>query len=222
MSQSLALTQTGLAEAFARADLGAVFTATLTPLEGVGNIQVHYDWLYSACNCNGSEGDSFTWTVNKLNDTQVSLSPSATYRGMTLYASVRPDWSYFTQMQAPNSADWITAVGGDETIGLQSLDLNVGVFTGVNGQHLAVDSSPTTSINAFGDTKTGYRIQSTSTSVDNRTKWYMGINALAQSHLDVPLTADLSADDLEAVLRRHGRPAEEADIENWKRWTGVR
>ena len=221
MSQTT-LAKDALARAFKAADTGTMFTTTLTPLVGVGNVQVHYEWLYSACNCHGDEGKNFTWNVNKLNDTQVSLSPTVGYQGMTLYASVRPDWDYYTQMQAPHSADWITAVGGDEEITLKTMDLNVGVFTGLNGKHLMVQPNLTTYNNAFGQSKSGYKVQAEGTAEDSRTKWFMGINALVQSKLDLPLVKDLTADDLEAMLKLHEGSIQDANIDQWKAWTGIK
>lgn len=217
----MTLNDDALSKAFAAADIGAVFTATLTPLAGLGNVQVHYEWLYSAMNCDGDAGAKFTWTVNKLNDTQVSLSPSSTYKGMRLYSSVRPDWGYYAQMQAPHSADWITAVGADEAITLQTMDLNTGVFTGLNGKYLTVQSELTSHVDASGHLHKGHKIQSASETVDAHSKWFLGIQSLAQPGLDLALGNDLARDDIEALLIANARPAGERDISTWLSWIGV-
>jgi hypothetical protein len=121
---------------------GPFMQANILPISGQGKVRVTYNWLYSSLNCDPNDPSTFPWTFVKLDDTHVALSPVLTYQGMTLYASVRPDIGYCVQVQAPGSADWITGIGGDETITLNMRDLSLGTFQGLNGSYIAVNPVP--------------------------------------------------------------------------------
>lgn len=151
-------TGSDFARLFAAAATGAVVQANIVPVNGpvATNVRVTYNWLYSSLNCDPGDSSSFPWTIVKLDDTHVALSPVLTYEGMTLYASVRPDLGYVVEVQAPYSADWITAIGGDEIITMNIHDLNIVSFQGLNGAYITLLSSPDQH-----DDHTGYRMTST-------------------------------------------------------------
>jgi len=207
------LTDGALAAAFAAADEGSVFETTFTPLSNLGNVAVTYNWLYSALNAAPGYGDNNIWVVNKLSESEVSLSPKYGWSGMTLYASVRDDWYWNVQCQAPHSADWITAVGRNETIGFEPGQLTVASFKGWNGAYLALQSAWICHGSRPGDDHCGRRITSNGGGLDNNTRWHMGIQAVTQSKLDLPVAADLTSEDYEAILRAHGAPADAGAVE---------
>jgi hypothetical protein len=136
--------------------------AELVSLSSKGKLRVTYNWLYSALNCDPNDNSTFLWNINSIGGNNVSLSPQNGYNGMTLYASVRDDWNWQVEVQAPHSADWIRAVGRDEIIGMQTHDLGILGFTGFNGSYIAVDNSTTTHVASNGSWHTGYLLHSTS------------------------------------------------------------
>jgi hypothetical protein len=71
----------------------------------------------------GSPHDTYSWfDVMKLpGANHVAFRSSHQAGGRWTYVSARPDWYGKLQLQAPDSADWITAVGGNETYGLVNL-----------------------------------------------------------------------------------------------------
>ena len=120
---------------FLAAGNGPLLQGELVPLNNKGKLRVSYNWLYSALNCNPNDSSPFVWTISKVDDTHISLSPRDSHSGMTLYASIRDDLSWYAQVQAPFSADWIRAVGRDEICALESQDLLIMSFKGFNGQY---------------------------------------------------------------------------------------
>lgn len=205
------LSDTALADAFAKADAGPMFTATLTPLVNKGNVMIHYEWLYSVLCCTPEQGGNFLWNINKLNNNQVSLSPTSPYQGRTLYASVRPDYSYYVQVQAPFSADWITAVGADEEIGFEPQELTIACFKGLNNLYINVEPTLTSH-----DGNSGYKIRSYGTVIDDSNKWFMGIQQLKQDHLGLPTVRDLTDADVAAVLKAMGQSCDAEHVAAWR------
>jgi hypothetical protein len=180
-----------------------MFRAQLVSLNKArGRLRVCYNWLYSALNCT-TDTTGFYWTVSKLNDSQVSLSPSDGYGGMTLYASARDDNNWFMQVQAPYSADWITAVGGDETLGLDSSRgfLIVG-FKGFNGQYVTVNDQV-----SDHDGTSGYRLQSLGGSDQTSYLWLLADAQPLQPQVQLIRAEDASSDDIAAALAQFGTPA---------------
>jgi hypothetical protein len=193
--------------ALATAQAGPLLEAELIPLTNQGKLRVTYNWLYSALNCDPGDDSAFRWRLAKTDDTHVSLSPADQYRGMTLYASVRDDWSWYVQVQAPRSADWIRAVGRNEILGFESQDLLIASFTGWNQQYVAVDPglSP-------HDGHSGYRLRSVGTSNPKARLWFLAVTSVLQAGLNVRLARELSEDDLRASLSARGVTATSAEI----------
>ena len=113
--------------------------AELVSLSSKGKLRVTYNWHYSPLNIDPNDNSTFLWDINSLGGGNVSLSPDGGYGGRTLYASVRDDYYWYVQTQAPFSADWITAVGRDETISMQTHDLGMLSFSGFNGKYITVN-----------------------------------------------------------------------------------
>jgi hypothetical protein len=198
---------TGVAEAIEAADVGAVLQADLVPLVPRGRLRVTYNWLYSALNCDPGDSSRFPWVISKLDETHVSLSPADQYGGMTLYASVRDDLNWYVQVQAPYSADWITAVGRDETISLQSVGGLVVALSGFNGQAIAVDPDADAH-----DSHTGYRVRSVGSSDAQSRLWFMGVSQVLQKAVQVPLTSELTDDVISQQLVAGGVIADPATV----------
>lgn len=186
-------------EVLAAATAGPVLEAVMIPLTNQGKLRVTYNWLYSALNCDPNDGSDFVWVLNKLNDTQVSLSPRDPYAGRRLYASIRDDWSWYAQVQAPFSADWITAVGRDEILGITGADLLTISLTGFNGQYLAVNSQL-----SVHDGHSGFRLQSVGTDNYNARTFFLGVTRLIQPAVHVPLRHELTSTVIETALASAG------------------
>lgn len=197
--------QFSISRALAAASAGQVLEAQLFPLSGVGALRVTYNWLYSALNCDPSDGSTFTWTVIKLQDNIVCLTPKQPYDGKAVFASVRPDWSYYVQVQAPHSADWITAVGGDERLVLDELGFMTITLRGVNAQYLAVNGAPTQH-----DDHTGYKLQSNASAAGSAASFFVAVTRSLQAGLGVPLIGDLQAADVAAACAAGGASDPEA------------
>lgn len=183
---------------FAVAGNGAVAQAAIVPVQAAvtTNLRVTYNWLYSSLNCDAGDSTTFLWTFVKLDDTHVALSPSQPFDGMTLYASVRPDIGYGVQVQAPYSADWITAIGGDETITLNLHQLLLASFQGLNGGYLTVNSSPDQH-----DDHTGYRLFSTG---GTEALFVLQSTTSLQPGLEFRQTIQWTPDRLQEALRARG------------------
>jgi len=208
MGTSAALSPGVLSAAIASASPGAVLEAQLFPVVGtVGRLRITYNWLYSALNCDPNDASTFAWIVNKLANGQVSLSPSDGYAGMTLYASVRPDLSDFVQVQAPYSADWITAVGGDESLTMNDLGFLTINLTGLNGQYVAVNQSATSH-----DNHAGYLVQSNASAAGPWTNLFVAVTQTLQSGLAVPMGSELSQETISAALAAQGVSGDVSDL----------
>jgi hypothetical protein len=200
------LSRTAFASALDAAAPGAVMTAQLYPVVGLGQIRVTYNWLYSALNCDPNDSSPFVWVVNKASNGVVTLSPRDKYRGMTLNASVRPDHDYFVQVQAPNSADWIRGVGGDEHLSMTDLGFLTINLRGLNGQYLAVNAGATGWDDSNGNYHSGYKLQSNASAAGPATNFFLAVTQNLQSRVALPLAAELSADDIRLALEAHGAP----------------
>jgi len=177
---------------------GPFMQANLVPVSGQGKVRVTYNWLYSSLNCDPNDPSTFAWTFVKLNDTQVALSPTLPYEGMTLYASVRPDIGYCVEVQAPYSADWITAIGGDEIITMNIRDLSIATFQGVNGSYITVNPAPDQH-----DDHTGYRLFSTSAD-PNESLFLIQPTSSLQQGLEYRQRTPLTPDRVQELLGRRG------------------
>lgn len=150
------------------AGTGPFMQAEIVSLTGKGKLRVTCNWLYSSLNCDPNDSSQFLWQFNKLDDQHISLSPVNSCINATIYASVRGDIDYLLQVQAPYSADWITAVGGDETIAFAIHDLSIAQFNGFNGLYVAVNDAPDSH-----DNHTGYRVRSSGNSFNQPAQWFL-------------------------------------------------
>lgn len=144
--------------------MNLIMQAEIFSVAGYGKLRITYNWLYSALNCDPNDASPFVWNFYQVDSQRIALSPQNSFNGMQLYASVRDDWDWYVQAQAPNSADWIRAAQRDEFIGWQLLDMSMAKFTGFNGQFIGANN-----YEDFGDIRTngvntgthqGYRIRS--------------------------------------------------------------
>ncbi|MGI8666827.1 MAG: hypothetical protein ACR2N4_12465 [Jatrophihabitans sp.] len=186
-------------ELLTAATAGPVLEAVLIPLTKQGKLRVTYNWLYSALNCDPNDGSDFVWVLDKLDDVHVSLSPKDPYAGRRLYASIRDDWDWFAQVQAPHSADWITAVGRDEILTISGADLLTISLQGFNGQYVAVNSQL-----SVHDWHSGFRLQSVGTQDYNARTFFLGITQLIQPAVHVPLRHELTNTDIGNALASAG------------------
>jgi hypothetical protein len=184
-----------LSGAWSSAAVGDVAAAVLIPLSKQGKLRVTYDWLYSSLNCDPGDNSDFIWLLTKVDDGHIALSPRDQHEGRQLYASVRDDWNWNVQVQAPFSADWITAVGRDEILGIEGEDLLVISLRGFNGQYVTVNGSAWSY-----DGHTGFRLQSLSGGDPNARTFFMGVTEVLQDGLDLPLRPAVTADRIRAAL----------------------
>jgi hypothetical protein len=194
-----------LSRSFASAADGPVFECQLIPLVGRGRVRVHYNWLYSALNCdaglNTDTDTDFIWTVHKLDGTAVALSPSQPHFGVTLFASVQPHSDYLVQLQMSGSGDWITGAGGDERLTMTELGFLTINLKGFNGQYIAVSELPSWGqVGGGGDPLFGYCLESTSASPVPPTNLFVGITAALQPTLRLPLSIQLTEPDIRDAL----------------------
>ncbi|OON68227.1 hypothetical protein [Hymenobacter sp. CRA2] len=183
---------------------GPVVEAELLPLSNQGRLRVTYNWLYSALNCDAADASSFVWVLHKLDEQHVALSPKNGYAGRTLYASVRDDWNYYVQVQAPHSADWITGVGRDEILTLSTADFFVRL-QGFNGRYLSV----TATADDHGGHR-GCRVMSTAPAPDAASTWLLRPTLSLQARLQLPPLP--SAAELQQALSRLGQSVPEATL----------
>jgi hypothetical protein len=184
-----------LADVLNAAAIGAVAEGVLIPLSAQGKLRVTYNWLYSALNCDRGDNSDFIWVLTKRDQQHVVLSPRDGYAGKTLYASVRDDWSWFVQVQAPHSADWITGVGQDEIMAVEGLDLLTLSLRGWNGQYVTVNSA-----SSDHDGHSGCRLQSLTGGDKNARTFFLGVTRLCQPGLDLPLRSALTPQAIESIL----------------------
>lgn len=197
-----------LSEIMSTAANGPLLEAVLIPLTNQGKLRVTYNWLYSALNCDPNDQSDFVWVLNKLDDTHVSMSPKVPYAGRTLYTSVRDDWSWYLQVQAPFSADWITAVGRNEQLAINGADLLIISLQGWNNQYVAVNSQL-----SQHDNHSGYRLQSIGSSDSNARSFFVGITQV-QPGLHVPMRSELTEEHVTQALVAAGLPSG-ADTVSW-------
>ena len=188
---------TSIGEAVRAAAPGPVLAGELFPLNNCGKVRVTYNWLYSALNCDPSDQSTFAWVLQKNPDGSVALSPQQPYSGMTLFASVRPDLSYFVQVQAPYSADWITQVGADEEMTLTELGLLTIELQGLNGSYIGLNGSMTSH-----DDHSGYLLQSNVTSPSQSSQFFVAVSANLQAAASAPLVSSLAPEQVVAELER--------------------
>jgi len=198
------MTASSVAAVIAAADVGPVLTAEIFPLSGVGKVRVTYNWLYSGLNCDPDDPSAFGWVLQKMPDGGVALSPQATYAGMTLFASVRPDNGYFVEVQAPGSADWITQAGGDEEVTMTDLGMLTVELQGVNGSYVAVNGSQTSYGDSSGNIHSGYRLQSNAGTPDQSSQFFVAVTQNLQPAVAAPLFASLSEADVRSELAQVG------------------
>lgn len=192
-----------LADVLRAAAAGNVAEGVLIPLSRQGKLRVTYDWLYSALNCDPADDSDFIWVLTKLDERHVLLSPRDQHAGKTLYSSVRDDWDWFTQVQAPYSADWITAAGRDEIMTVEGRDLLTLSLRGWNGQYITVNST----VSAH-DGHSGYRLQSMTGGDVNARVFFLGVTRLYQPGLDLPLRSALTPKLIKSALG----PAGDAEL----------
>jgi hypothetical protein len=204
---------TALHSAVAAAAAGPLLEAEMVPLNNKGSLRIYYEWLYSALNCDPGNSSRFIWVLNKIDENRISLSPKEPYRNMKLYASVRDDWSWYVQVQAPRSADWIRAVGRNEILNLESQSgLLIISLKGWNGQYVAVDADISTHQDAFGNMHSGYRLRSVGTGDLKARSWFLGVSQILQAGLQLPLHHELTQEDIRRELRAYGLAAEDEDV----------
>jgi hypothetical protein len=204
---------------WAAAANGGVMQAELFPLSNVGRVRFTPNWLYTALNCDPNDSSPSVWTIAKLDATHISLSQG--YAGMTLYASVRDDWNWQVELQAPFSADWITAVGGDETIGIDPQDLLTARFQGFNGQYIAVDGGITSHDDSSGNSHSGYLLHSTGSGDPKAYTFFLGIQRSLQPGLQLRLRDTLTADDVRRAYAGLGLSASEEEIGGMAKQLGL-
>jgi hypothetical protein len=188
-----------LEAAFAAADAGPVLSGTLVPLNNIGALRATYNWLYSALNCDPNDTSPFTWILSRVGTgTQVSLSPQQPYAGMQLFASIRPDNGYTAELQAPGSADWITAVGADEIMTLTQQGMLTISLQGLNGNYLCADSGQT-----GHDDHTGYVMRSGAGAIGPGASFFVLVSQVHQP-LDITLAASLDIATVGTALAAQG------------------
>jgi hypothetical protein len=191
--------QVDLVRALQAASPGAVLSGQLVPLNNIGPLRVSYNWLYSALNCDPNDQSAFGWVINKVGaGSGISLSPQQPFSGMTLFASVRPDYNYTVQVQAPFSADWITAVGGDEIMTLTQQGFLTISLQGLNGNYVCADTSQTAH-----DDHSGYLFHSSAGSIGPSVSFFVVVNQVFQD-LGIPLASMLDPADITAALAAQG------------------
>ena len=157
---------------------GPFMQAEIISLSGLGKLRVTCNWLYSSLNCDPNDNSPYLWQFNKVDDQHISLSPVASCVRLPIYASVRNDINYYVQVQAPYSADWITADGRDEIMSFTLHDLSIAEFNGFNGSYLA--------LNNFQDNDSphsGYRLRSVGSVFDQWSQWYISVAGALQPRL---------------------------------------
>ena len=168
-----------LGDLFNAASTGPFMQAEIVSLTGNGKLRVTCNWLYSSLNCDPKDDSTFLWEFSKIDNQHISLSPVNSCIRKKIYASVRDDIDWYVQVQAPYSADWIIAVGGDEIIRLQFHDLSIAQFNGFNGSYIALNQNA----DNHGGHR-GYRVRSVGTTFNESAKWFIGIKSCLQSNLN--------------------------------------
>lgn len=189
------------------ASLGPLLEGVLIPLSNQGKLRVSYNWLYSALNCDPTDSSDFVWILSKVDDNHISLSPRDIYAGRRLYASVRDDLDWYVQLQAPYSADWITAAGGDERLSVSGGGQLTMSLTGFNGQYLAVNAEE-----SRHDDHNGYRVQSIGSGSYSARTFFVGITQILQPAVTAPLRTELTGAAIGVALESAGLQADDTTI----------
>jgi hypothetical protein len=164
-----------LSRLFSASATGPFMQAEIVSLTGKGKLRVTCNWLYSSLNCTPEDNSPFVWQFSKVDDQHISLSPVNSCIHQPTYTSVRDDYDWYLQMQAPYSADWITAVQRDEIIGFTLHDLFIGQFNGFNGSYIALNDLP----DSQGG-HSGYRLRSIGSSFNKNAQWFISIKSSLQ------------------------------------------
>ncbi len=159
---------------FARASTGTSFQAQIYSVKGGNNVRVRCNWRYSELTIDPDNDSEFIWNITKINDTHVSLSPHNSCISSTIYASVRDDYDWSLLTQAPNSANWITAVDRNETLEMHIGDLMISTFKGFNGKLLQKDDNITSQ-----EGHKGYRLRSAGNNESDNTTWFLSVQNIA-------------------------------------------
>lgn len=146
-------------------------------------------------NCDPADDSDFVWTLSKQADQSVTLSPRDPYAGRTLYSSVRDDWDWCVQVQAPNSADWITAVGRNEIMNVQWGALLTLSLQAWNSQYVTVDAEL-----SVHDAHSGYRLRAADDQRQDARTFFLGITKVHQPELALPLARNLTPEDIGSAL----------------------
>lgn len=182
-----------LQELLMASDTGPFMQAEIVSLTGNGKLRVTCNWLYSSLNCDPNDNSTFLWQFSKVDEKHISLSPVNSCIGKPIYASVRDDIGYQLQVQAPYSADWITAVGRDEIISFTLHDLSIGQFNGFNGAYIALNSTADRH-----DDHTGYRVKSVGSSFNQNAQWFIVVRTTLQPNIKFSFPDN----DKEAIIRQ--------------------
>lgn len=164
------------------ANTGALMEAEIISLTGLGKLRVTCNWLYSSLNCDPNDNSPAIWQFNKIDNDTISLSPKNSCINQPIFASIRPDIEYYVEVQAPYSADWITAVGSDERIVLSIYDLSIGVF-GQGSSYIRLNDTPDTYDTSGGQSHTGYRVRCLSEPISKSCQWFIGVQNSLQSEI---------------------------------------
>jgi len=193
-------------EVIDKAEPGPLVAGELASINGLGKVRVTYNWLYSGLNCDPNDESSFVWTLNKQPSGKTSLSTQ--FESKTLYASMRPDNSYYVGVQAPNSADWITAVGDDEEMHMvpEETSLPVFEFEGVGVNWLAVENSLSSGevYPGSGQTHSGHQLRGDNGAEPKAKKFFLTGRQSFQSQAPFPLIDSLAPAEVSAELTRLG------------------
>lgn len=181
------------------AQTGPLLEAEMVSLTNKGKLRITYNWLYSALNCDPGDRSTFVWVFIKLAADQIAISPRDGYRGMSLYASVRDDRGWYVGVQAAHSADWIRAIGRDETLGIADGSLLTISLRGFNGQYIAVDSDISSH-----QGHAGYRLRSVGTPDVKARMWFLGITRTVQGGLGAPLKNQVTEADIQGAFTAIG------------------
>jgi hypothetical protein len=157
---------------------GPFMQAEIISLSGLGKLRVTCNWLYSSLNCDPNDNSPYLWQFNKVDEQHISLSPVTSCIRVPIYASVRDDINDYMQVQAPYSADWITAVGRDEIMSFTLHDLSIADFKGFNGSYLALNNFPDSH-----SQHSGYRLRSVGSMFDQWSQWYISVAGALQPSL---------------------------------------
>lgn len=186
---------------FEAAETGPFLRAELSSAAGKGKLGVTYDWLYSALNCTPNDDETFYWIFEKRSDDTIAISPADTPGHVpdTLFASVRDDWSWYVQTQAPHSADWITEVGRDERLSVVGTGILSVAIEGFNDEYVAVNH-----VADHHGGHTGYRLRSVEDSLAENCVFRVRNTTVLQDDLEFLEQYTVSEDDIRAVVNAYG------------------